>query len=204
MHPNPTFRKTETKRALGFVRARGFGALAVNADPSPLLAHIPFWVSDDGTSAEAHLVRSNPILRLLDQPQSAVLSVQGPDAYISPDWYDAPDQVPTWNYVAVHLRGRLHRSPDEALFGVLDRLSAEMERRLLPKPPWKMDKLTEETYAKMARQIVPVHFEVQEVDSTFKLSQNKSHPDRNGAIAGLENTPIGSEIAALADLMKQL
>jgi len=62
----------------------------------------------------AHLVRSNPIAQCLRAGErKAVLAVSGPDAYVSPDWYARmPDQVPTWNYVAVHLRGT--RRPNSA------------------------------------------------------------------------------------------
>ena len=97
MHPNPIFRKTETAKNIAFARMRCFGILSVNSDDGPLLSHIPFILTEDGASLEAHLVRSNPILRLLDTPQKAVIAVSGPDAYISPDWYLVADQVPTWN-----------------------------------------------------------------------------------------------------------
>ena len=101
MHPNPIFRKESHERNLGFVQHRSFGALSINADPVPLLAHIPFQLTDDGTYLEAHLVRSNPIARALrDGERDAVIAVTGPDGYISPDWYGVENQVPTWNYVA--------------------------------------------------------------------------------------------------------
>jgi transcriptional regulator len=74
-----------------------------------MISHVPFVLNANGTEAELHLVRSNPIARAVTGPTQAVLAVTGPDGYVSPDWYDTPDQVPTWNYVAVHLRG--HSAP---------------------------------------------------------------------------------------------
>ena len=118
MHPNPAFRKAEDAQNIEFARDRAFGVLAINADGGPLMSHIPFQLSEDGTYLEAHLVRSNPILRaLVDGPLEAVIAVSGADAYISPDWYGVADQVPTWNYVAVHLRGSLRALPQEELLG---------------------------------------------------------------------------------------
>jgi SAM-dependent methyltransferase len=110
---------------LAFAAKRGFGVLSVNGTEGPLAAHVPFVFDKDGM-VEMHLVRSNPIARM-EGPVPALLAVQGPDAYISPDWYGAADQVPTWNYVAVHLRGVLHPLPVEALEPHLDALSAEFE-----------------------------------------------------------------------------
>lgn len=74
----------------------------------PFLSHVPFLLSGDGSEARLHLVRSTPITRaLLTAPRAARIAVSGPDGYISPDWYGLADQVPTWNYVAVHLTARL-------------------------------------------------------------------------------------------------
>ena len=186
MHPNPAFRKTQKQDAVDFARTRSFGILSVNADPAPLISHIPFQLSEDGSYLEAHLVRSNPIVRLLEAPLPAVLAVSGPDAYISPDWYGVEQQVPTWNYIAVHLRGVLRKLEQEALFGILDRLSAAMEKRLAPKPVWTMGKLTDETYAKMSRQIVPVAINIDQIDSTWKMSQNKPDAALQSAANGLQ------------------
>ncbi|MEO1308077.1 MAG: FMN-binding negative transcriptional regulator, partial [Pseudomonadota bacterium] len=61
MHPNPVFRQAPEARNREFARARGFGMLSVARGDTPLLAHVPFLLSADGTEAELHLVRSNPI-----------------------------------------------------------------------------------------------------------------------------------------------
>ena len=112
MHPNPVFQDKDLDKNLTFARERGFGTLAVNGQSRPLLSHIPFRISSDNESVEIHLVRSNPIARM-NFPISALISETGEDSYVSPDWYDSENQVPTWNYVAVHIHGRLERLPDD-------------------------------------------------------------------------------------------
>ncbi|MEZ5871848.1 MAG: FMN-binding negative transcriptional regulator [Nitratireductor sp.] len=202
MHPNPVFRKAPHDRNLAFARDRGFGILAVNADNGPLLSHVPFVLSQDGTTLEAHLVRSNPIVRLLAEPRAVAIAISGPDGYVSPDWYGVENQVPTWNYVAVHLRGVMRLSPQEELHGVLERLSHEMESRLLPKKPWKSDKMDQEIYERMLRQIVPVAMTVETVDGTWKLSQNKPDAARLGAAHGMREAALDAASHDLADLME--
>lgn len=200
MHPNPVFRQTAEARNIAFARERCFGTLAINADTGPLLSHVPFVLSEDGKEAELHLVRSNPIARA-DLPIPAVIAVQGPDGYISPDWYGVEDQVPTWNYVAVHLRGTLHPMPQDALRGVLDRLSAHNEDRLWDKAPWTADKMTEGVMERMMRQIVPFRMTVETINGTWKLSQNKADPVRLSA-AHTVGEGLGSDLDQLADLMR--
>lgn len=201
MHPNPTFRSTETQDTLDFARERGFGILSINGPDAPLAAHIPFVISPDGTYLEAHVMRSNPIARALQTPLPALFSISGPDGYISPDWYGVPDQVPTWNYVAVNLRGSLQLLPDKDLRGILERLSDEFETRLAPKPVWKTDKVSPDALAKMLRMIVPLRLDITATDSTWKLGQNKPETARSGAATGLETSPIGSNQSRLAQLM---
>lgn len=194
MHPNPVFHTATDAENLAFARSRAFGTLAISADTGPLLSHIPFALHDDGATLDIHLLRSNPILRALETPQPAVLAVMGPDAYISPDWYGVPDQVPTWNYVAVHLRGRLSRLDHDEMHAMLDRQTAVYEDRLLPKAPWTSAKMTPDVLDRMMRQIVPCRMTVEAVDGTWKLGQNKApdvrlaaavQVDANGHLEGL-------------------
>jgi transcriptional regulator len=169
MHPNPAFHTEDTVRNLAYAQAKGFGILAVDG---PLLSHVPFLVKDD--TLGLHLVRSNPIARALrDGPMPARIAVSGPEEYISPDWYEVPDQVPTWNYVAVHLWGQLELRPQDELRALIDAQSAFFEEKLGPKPPWTSDKMTPDVMDKMMRQIVPCRMCITGIDGTWKLNQNK-------------------------------
>lgn len=200
MHPNPAFRNETRDRHLAYARKRAFGTLAVNAPDGPLLSHVPFLLDANGHGADLHLVRSNPVARLPDGP--AVIAVAGPDGYVSPDWYEAPDQVPTWNYVAVHLGGRLERLPDAAMREMLERQSAAFEARLAPKPAWTLDKMSDGALDRMLRQIVPFRFRIDRVDGTWKLNQNKDDGVRLRAAGRIEAGGFGQEVAALAALMR--
>ncbi|WP_343116270.1 FMN-binding negative transcriptional regulator [Ostreiculturibacter nitratireducens] len=202
MHPNPAFRKTPAETSLDFAARRGFGVLSINGEHGPLAAHVPFVLSQDGKRAETHLVRSNPLARALTQPQPALLAVTGPDGYVSPDWYGAEDQVPTWNYVAVHLRGRLEVLPAEDLRRHLDALSAEFEERLLPKAPWRTSKMPGDILERMMRQIVACSLAIEDVQGTWKLNQNKPEAARLGAATEMAASSLGVETAALALLMR--
>ncbi|MEO1275631.1 MAG: FMN-binding negative transcriptional regulator [Pseudomonadota bacterium] len=194
MHPNPAFRRTEAARNLAFARDRSFGVLTVAGPDGPLAAHVPFLLNEDGTRWEAHLVRSNPILAVLPAP--VLVAVSGPDGYVSPDWYGVANQVPTWNYVAVHLRGRLEALAPEALAPHAARLSAALEGRLLPKPPWTEAKMDPGVLERMRRQIVPVAMEVETIDGTWKLNQNKPDAVR---LAAADHMPDKTLAALMRD-----
>lgn len=201
MHPNPAFRKTAADRNLAFARARGFGVLSVNGPDGPLMAHVPFLLSDDGTMADLHLARSNAVIAA-GLPAQAILAVIGPDAYVSPDWYGVADQVPTWNYIAVHLCGTLVQLPDEAMDGHVNALSDRFEARLAPKPVWKSTKMGDGVMDRMKRMILPFRLNITTVDGTWKLNQNKTPAARAGVIVALDAQ--GGAQAEIARAMRDL
>ena len=201
MHPNPVFREMPDDTNLGFARERGFGVLSVNGPDGPWVAHVPFVLAQDGKTADLHLLRSNPISRACTAPLPAVIAVSGPDGYISPDWYDTPDQVPTWNYVAVHLRGQLEPLAQSELPNLLDRLSARFEEMLAPKPVWTRKKMAAGVAARMMRQIVPFRLRITQVDGTWKLGQNKPDSARRNAARHVAAYRLGQETTLLSGLM---
>ena len=198
MHTNPAFRTATTEDNLAFARERGFGIVMLNGPDGPLASHVPFLLSEDGRTAELHLTRSNPIARLA-LPQPALIAICGPDAYVSPDWYGVEDQVPTWNYVAVHLRGGLEPMAPEALHDHVDAVSAEHEARLLPKQPWVSTKMSDGVMPRMMRMILPFRLTITAVDGTWKLNQTKPPEVRARTAAALaaQPDPGAQGIAAL-------
>jgi transcriptional regulator len=131
-----------------------------------------------------------------------VIVVSGPDGYVSPDWYGVEDQVPTWNYVAVHVRGRLERLGDGLMRDMLDRQSAAYEQRLLPKRPWTAEKMSDGALDRLMRSILPFRLHVERIDATWKLNQNKPEAVRMGAARAVAGSRVGQETAALARLMR--
>ncbi|KIC49709.1 FMN-binding negative transcriptional regulator [Tateyamaria sp. ANG-S1] len=202
MHPNPVFHTETEERNIAFARERAFGVLAVNGEGGPMMSHIPFLIDERGAQLDLHLVRSNPIARALKVPMQAKIAVSGADGYISPDWYEVPDQVPTWNYVAVHITGTLEMLPHDEMRDMLDRQSKHFEDQLLPKTPWKTDKMTPEVLDKMMRQIVPCRMTIEAIDGTWKLNQNKPDEVRLRASDYVDAYGIGQETRILAALMR--
>ncbi|NOU04826.1 MAG: FMN-binding negative transcriptional regulator [Hyphomicrobiaceae bacterium] len=177
----PPFFKTDAASALEFAHARGFGTLVAVDGQCPTAVRVPFIVEHDASGAtriECHVARANPIHKIITAAPSVLLTIDGPDAYISPDWYIAEDQVPTWNYVSVHIAGEARLLPTEQIRGHVDRLSARFEADLLPKKPWLTDKMTEPKLRAMLSAIQVIEIAVTTVEASRKLSQNKNRTDR--------------------------
>ena len=95
----------------------------------------------------------------------------------------------------------LHPGDPGDMHAHLDRVSAQFEDRLAPKRPWTTGKMPEDVLERMMRQILPFRLEVQDVQGTWKLNQNKTEGARAGAAERVKGSPIGQELAALSALM---
>jgi transcriptional regulator len=191
MYTPPMFKPDRTA-SLGFAEARGFGTVCAWDGGKPIASSLPFYLfyADDGTPHAAfHVARGNALIGLADGKSSWLMAVSGADAYISPDWYASPDQVPTWLYQAVHLTGTVRRLSDAELGSHLDALSAKFESWLAPKPPWTSSKMTAGRLDAMKKAIVGLVMTVEEVEGSFKLNQHKSDVDYAGVAGALACQP---------------
>lgn len=198
MHPNPAFRHDDRALLESLIDEIGFGMVFAATPDGPRVGHTPLQWTGDG-AVHFHLARGNALASHLDG-MTALVVINGPDGYVSPRWYGDPAQVPTWNYIALELEGRVRRMDQDGLTGLLETLTARQESRIAGGAPWTMDKMPEGKLRDMLKGIVGFELEVQAWRPTFKLSQNKSAEERAHAANGLEAQ--GS--IAIAELMRRL
>ncbi|HEX2216830.1 MAG TPA: FMN-binding negative transcriptional regulator [Xanthobacteraceae bacterium] len=197
MYTHPAF-QTDRTASLAFAADRGFGLVIACTARTPLASPLPFHLdySADGTPrVKFHVARANALATLAADGDSWMVAVMGADAYVSPDWYASPDQVPTWLYLSVHLTGPVRPMTDGELARHLDELSEKFEQRLAPKPVWKLDKVAPARRKNLMRAILGIEMRVETVEGSFKLNQHKSDADHI-AIAGA--LAAQNEPAALA------
>jgi len=190
------FLQEDREAALDLVARHDFGLLVAGGDA----AHIPFVLDRPEGLLRCHVARANPIWRdAIDRPVLAVFS--GPHAYISPDWYESANQVPTWNYLAVHIHGTARALSAPALEAHLHALAAQEERHLAPKPAWDMGRVETRMLTALQRGVVGLEIPLERVDAKWKLSQNRSSADRRKVIGALRRRG-GENNTAIADAME--
>jgi transcriptional regulator len=198
MHPNSSFRWEDRDALRSFARDIGFGMIVAATPDGLRVAHMPFVFLDDDRIG-FHLARGNALTKHL-HGQEAMLVVNGPDGYISPDYYGIDDQVPTWNYMAIECQGPVRQMNRDELAAQVDAVSAEQERRLVPKPEWTRAKMTNGLFEKMLGAIIGFELTVTAWRSTAKLGQNKPEAARLRAADGTE--AAGNQ--GIAHLMRNL
>lgn len=192
MHPAAAFAAPEREGLLAWLAENPFLAVFASAPDGLRVAHAPAIVRQAGDEVvlDFHLSRNNALTPILAAGADALAVSQGPDAYVSPDWYARPDQVPTWNYVAVEAEGPVSTLDEAGLVALLDALSAQAEARLTPKPPWTRDKMSPGRFEAMLGAITGFRLRVRRLEGTFKLSQNKPASEQARVAQALGDHPV--------------
>ncbi len=195
------FAETRVEVLHGLIRDCPFATVVANTADGLVANHLPFELV--GGVLHGHVARGNELARL--DGAEVLLVFQGPDGYISPNWYPTKQEthreVPTWNYAVVHVHGRLRVIDDAAWLRRL--LETLTHRHEAGQPqPWKVSDAPDDHIEKSLRAIVGLEVAIERIEGKFKLNQN--HPARNrlGVIAGLRERD-GDGDAELAALMAQ-
>lgn len=206
MYSPSQFREERPEVLHAAIRDLRFAAL-VTAKPDGLVAtHLPMVLRDEnGTHVlESHVAIQNVHWRDCDGPSMAIF--QGPQAYVSPGWYESKRQhgkvVPTWNYVAVHATGKLEAITDGAwlarhLGELTDIHEAGQER------PWSIHDAPADFVANLQRAIVGLRLRIEKIEGVWKMIQHRSAGDRLGTIAGLSAASAAGS-AEVANVMRSL
>jgi transcriptional regulator len=197
MHPNAHFAWTDIAAMHAFVSARAFAHIFAHTPDGPMVAHAPVVITAEG-NLQFHLARANRLVGHLDG-LTALVSITGDDAYVSPDWYAKPDQVPTWLYRAVEADGMVRRLDRDGLIAQLDALSTAMEQPLAPKRVWTRGKMTEGKFEAMLPGIVGFEMQVTALRGTLKVNQHKSPEDIASMAAALRDQGRDDVVALIEE-----
>lgn len=205
MYVPRAFREDRQQILHALIRQHSFGTLITFGDGGLTASHLPFLLDPSRGSHGTllgHLARANSQWESFAGPQEALAVFQGPNAYISPRWYEAPLSVPTWNYVAVHAYGPPRLVTDEGtLRRILEASVGTYEASF--EEPWSMARLPDDYVQRMMEAIVGFEIPVSRLEGKLKLSQNRPPADRRAVVDGLRRQG-GALERATAELMADL
>ncbi|WFU43351.1 MFS transporter [Bradyrhizobium sp. CB82] len=183
MYHYPNYREENPERLIPVIQAYSLGLIISHDGERFQASHIPFMVErgpDGGWQLRGHMDCNNPQLAMLDAA-SVYIVFQGPNSYISPNVY-VTRQLPTWNYVAVHVEGRCRvERPGLDILNDIARLAREAERN---GDGWVLDQ-SEPRVRNLAPLIGRIVVDIERMEGRFKLSQEKSPAERQAATAHL-------------------
>ncbi|MDE3740803.1 FMN-binding negative transcriptional regulator [Maribacter polysaccharolyticus] len=178
-----------------FLRKNSFGILVNQVAGKPWATHIPLELetTDDGQDVlVSHISKANPQWRHFAENDKVLCIFNGPHSYISSSWYKE-EEVPTWNYIAVHVYGRIKILPEAAVLASMHRLVDKYEQN--SENPISLDQLSEKTL-RQVKGVVGFQITINSIQAAYKLSQGRK-ADHPKIIAELEKTenPLSRDIA---------
>jgi transcriptional regulator len=205
------FRVHDYADAIGFMQANPFAILISSApapatsglsnDEAPFATHLPLFVQAAGDQllVRGHVAKANPHWRYLEQNPQCLTIFHGPHAYVSASNYVTRENVPTWNYGAVHVYGnvRTFASPEE-LQGVLHQLIGTFE----PAYAEQWASLNDSYRERMLSHIVGIEIAVTKIEAKFKLSQNRTKEEQSNVIASLAQAE-DTAVSGVSRLMRE-
>jgi len=163
----------DSKEILDFIHQNGFATLVSTVDGKPWATHLPLVLSKDASELAGHVSQGNKSWKNFSNTE--VLCIfQGPHSYISSSWYDH-ENVPTWNYMAVHVYGTIKIMEGEELMASLKELTNKYE--VHSQKPVTVEGMSKTYVEKQMRGIVGISIKITSIEASFKLSQNRD--DKN-------------------------
>ena len=187
--PN-AYREDDVAQLVAFMQTHGFVSLVSTVDGLPVASHIPVVVTmdDDGVTITGHLAKANPQWKSFGIGEALAIFT-GPHAYISPSLYEKRENVPTWNYIAVHAYGTPRPIQHADARAALEKLIAALIADHEPAYQQHWDSLPDKYRDGMLWGIVGFEMRVTRLEGKYKLSQNRSQTDQdNVAHVLLQNT----------------
>lgn len=186
------FMQVDTRQIQALIEAAPLACVVAHTEHGLIANHLPLYAKTDEMLV-GHCALANDMHRVIADDQAALAIFRGPDAYVSPQFYPTKPEhhrhVPTWNYEAVHIHGRIRFQHDarskRAAVGLLTR---EHEQRLHGSAGWKMADAPIDYMEQMLDAIVAFTITIDRTLAKSKLSQNREVRDYHGAIEGLDAT----------------
>jgi transcriptional regulator len=202
MYTPSYYKEADFQKLLAFMQHHPFALLCSSGDGGLMGTHLPFIVEEkeQRLCITSHMAKPNPQGKELESGTELMLVFQGPHGYVSPSNYELKQNVPTWNYIAVHAYGKakMITSPEDSVV-VLEKMIGTFEPAF--RNQW--NELTDKYKEEMLKGIVSFEIEVTKLEGKFKLSQNKKKTERENIIHSFETN--GDEAAReIAKEMKKL
>ena len=182
-----------------FIEKYSFATLFSQHNGEPYATHLPLTLNKGENALYGHFARPNEQWKDIEYQQVLVV-FQGPHCYISPSWYETTMAVPTWNYVSIHLYGKMEIVEDQKV--IFDSLNDMVKKYESPDSPYNLIDVDSSFIEGMSKGIVAFKIKITKIEAKAKLSQNHPVERQELIIKNLENTSQQDNIQ-VASLMKK-
>lgn len=198
-----SFYSSQTKaEMIEFMQAHSFAMVTGMGERYPEATQLPLDVisENDSIFLEGHLMKKTSHHLAFEKNKQVLVIFSSPCAYINAGWYKNPLSGSTVNYMAVHAKGKISFLDEKGAREAVEKITA---KHIGFNTPASFDRLPEEYIDKMVKAIVGFRIEVEELDSVFKLSQDRKD-DQPTIIQKLEERALPGDLFIAAEMKKRI
>lgn len=204
MYSFPYYKVADKEEVIAFMKAHPFITL-LGTDKSGRIeaTQVPVLVDvvDDKIYISGHIMRKTTHENALIENPDALIIFTGSHAYVSATYYTTnPHQGSTWNYIAIHARGKIRWMDEQGLISFMRKLTLHFEKNNSASST-VYDNLPEEYVSKLIKGIAGFEMEVAELDNVFKLSQNRDEVSYDNIVKELKQQAGDAKV--IGELMEQ-
>ncbi|HEX8334195.1 MAG TPA: FMN-binding negative transcriptional regulator [Segetibacter sp.] len=203
MYNLPYFKEQDQQVVLDFIHQHPFAFITgCDEHNKPVATQIPVFIEERNGKLflSGHIMKAQDHHKAFEKNPNVLCVFTGQHAYVSATWYDDPHQASTWNYMSVHVRGKLRFLDEQALIDVLRKTTLHFEKNN-KESTTVFDNLSEEYTSRLMKAIVAFEVEVEEMNNVFKLSQNRDKKSYHNIIEKLNEQDFESK--TIAEEMKK-
>jgi len=198
MYNLPYFKEKNQEVILDFIHKHPFAFLAgCTEDGKPVATQIPVFIEERNGKLflSGHMMRQTDHHKAFEKNSSVLCVFTGHHTYVSASWYKDPHQASTWNYMSVHVKGKLRFLGEKDLIDVLKKTSLHFENNN-QQSPTVFDNLPADYTNRLMKAIIAFEVEVEEIDNVFKLSQNRDKESYHYIISKLQSMDADAKTIA--------
>jgi transcriptional regulator len=202
MYKFPYYTEQDEKKVIAFMKENTFAMITGFGEKYPVTTQIPLEVElkENKIFLHGHIMRKTDHHKAFEKNENVLVVFTGPHCYVSASWYTNPQTASTWNYMTVHAKGRIIFTDEEGTYNAIRSLTNKYEGL---ETAAAFNKMPKEYILPMLKAIIGFTIEVESLENTFKLSQNRDEASKKNIIEQLKKRGDYNS-AAIANEMEKL
>jgi transcriptional regulator len=203
MYKFPYYTEQDEQKVIAFMKEYAFAMITGFGEKYPVTTQIPLEVElkENKIFLHGHIMRKTDHHKAFEKNENVLVVFTGPHCYVSASWYTNPQTASTWNYMTVHAKGKIIFIDEEGTYNAIKSLTNKYEGL---ETAAAFNKMLKEYITPMLKAIIGFTIEVESLENTFKLSQNRDAASQKNIIEQLKKRGDENSFKIAAEMEKRL
>lgn len=203
MYKFPYFTEADEEKVFELMQKTTFSLITGIYNNFPVATHVPLEVKryNGKIILTGHIMKGTDHHKAFLENENVLVIFSGPNCYVSASWYVNKNVASTWNYMDVHVKGKIKLTGNDETKKIIENITNKYEQ---PESEAAFNKLPKEYVDRLSKAITGFNIEVESIDNVFKLSQNHDEITRKQIIENLKKLNDHNSCEIAKEMEKRL